>query len=123
MTAALAKGISMQGGNAVVESFNMYQEIGKNISFYDFYAFGIEAAGFFGGKLPPVVYDFIKACGNVSGKRCFCFVGKKGMRNGKTLAVLMQMMEAQGVFISNFEIISNPAMAQAIGKRLKLARD
>lgn len=120
---SLARGISQQEGAPTVESFNMFHEKGMNISYYDYYVFGSESSTFFGGKIPHSVYDFLKSCGNVSGKRCFCFVSKKGMRKGKTLQTLMKAVESQGAFITNFEILDSPAMASAMGKRLKLSNN
>jgi hypothetical protein len=115
--------MSAQECSPTVEVFNMYQEMGRNISYYDYYVFASEASGFFGGKIPQIVYDFLKGCGNVSGKRCFCFISKKGMRKGKTLHVLMKALESEGAFISNFEILDSLGMAQAMGKRLRLSKN
>lgn len=122
LATALARGINAQDQSASVEIFNMYTEQGKNISFYDYYVIGSEAINFFGGKIPHAIKDFLRQCGNISGKRCFCFVNKKGLRCQKTLSVLMKTIENEGAFITNFEIIKSSSLAQAYGKRLKLNR-
>ncbi|MGP1419540.1 MAG: flavodoxin family protein [Sphaerochaetaceae bacterium] len=120
---ALARGIAQQEGNPVVEVFNMHHERGRKVSCFDFIIMGTEASTLFGGRIPPIVADFLKDCGSLAGKRCFCFISKKGLRKGRTLGVLMKALETEGVFVSNFNVLDSPSLAAAVGKRLKLTKD
>lgn len=119
----LARGIQEQDCAPTVEVFNIYNEMGRKVSYYDYYAFGSEAVGTWGGKIPGIVGEFLKNCGTVSGKRFFCFTDKKGLRRNLTLLTLMRSLEKEGAFITNSEILESESMAYAVGRRLKLAKN
>jgi len=117
---ALARGLDKNKTPAVVETFDMYQEMNKICSYYDYIIVGSESLTFFGGKIPPVVKQFLGNAGTLSGKRCLAFITKKGMRKVKTLQTLMKAMESEGMYLKNSDIISNENLAFVLGKRLVL---
>ncbi|MFA7109884.1 MAG: hypothetical protein WC162_12145 [Sphaerochaetaceae bacterium] len=117
---ALARGLEKNKTPALVETFDMYQEMNKICSYYDYIIIGSESLTFFGGKIPSVVSQFLGNAGSLSGKRCLAFISKKGMRKVKTLQVLMKAMESEGMYIKNSDIISNENLAFVLGKRLVL---
>jgi hypothetical protein len=118
---AFAHSLSAQG--YTVDLVNAYTEMGKNLTFADYVVVGCTATSAFGGKIPQTVSDFLKRAGTVSGKRCFAFVTKGGLRKNRTLQSLMKAMEAEGMYIKNFDCIDKPQLAAAIGKRLDVKRN
>jgi len=119
LASGLAEGIQAQGH--IVELIDMYRDTGKIISFYDYIAVGTMATTFWGGKIPERVGDFLRQCGTISGKRSFAFIAKKGMRQSKTLQILMRAMEGQGMFITFSDILSNRGYAKEMGRRLLIS--
>lgn len=119
LAASLAQGIQAQGHD--VDLVDVHRDAGKIISYYDYIAVGTVATGFWGGKIPSRVEEFLKQCGTISGKRSFAFIAKKGLRQGKTLQVLMKVMESQGMYLTFSEILANQAYAKEIGKRLVIS--
>ncbi len=116
LSESLAKGILQQGH--FVDLINIETNLGKNISFYDYIILGASATNFFGGKIDPQVTLFLRQCGTISGKRCFAFISKKGLRKGKTLLKLMSLMEQEGMCLTFSEILTGSAFAEEVGKRL-----
>ena len=119
LAAALAQGIRMQGHD--VDLVDAAKDAGKIISYFDCSGVGAISETFFGGKVPQRIEAFLKQCGTIGGKRSFAFVGKRGLRQGKTLQALMRVMESQGMFLTFSEILSNPAFAKEVGKRLVIS--
>lgn len=119
LASGLAEGIQTQGHD--VELVDMKRDSGKIISYFDYIAVGTSATAFWGGKISPKVGEFLKQSGTVSGKRCFAFISKKGIRQGKTLQALMRVMESQGMYLTFSDILSNRAYAKEIGKRLVIS--
>lgn len=117
---ALSRGISAQGYD--VDVIDAKNESDKKLSFYEYIALGTEQINFFGGKIPPGLLAFLRQSGTVSGKRCYAFVTKAGLRPMKTLTVLMKHMESEGMFLKVSDIITKPTDAQEIGKRLHIKR-
>ena len=115
----LSEGIQHQGHD--VDLIDMQRDTGKIISYYDYIAVGTTAISFWGGKIPPVVSNFLKQCGTISGKRSFAFISKKGIRQGKTLQALMRSMESQGMYLTYSDVLSNRAYAKEVGKRLVIS--
>jgi menaquinone-dependent protoporphyrinogen IX oxidase len=116
IASGLAEGIGTQGHN--VDIIDMRLEPGKIVSFYEYVVVGTASTTFWGGKIPEHVTTFLKQSSGLSGKRCFAFVAKHGIRLGKTLQVLMHAMESQGMYLKYSDIISNKAYAKEVGKRL-----
>lgn len=115
----LSEGIQAQGHD--VDILDMQRDTGKIISYYDYIAVGTVATTFWGGKIPSKVGDFLKQCGTISGKRSFAYIGKRGVRVGKTLQSLMRMMESQGMYLTYSDVLSNRAYAKEVGKRLVIS--
>lgn len=120
---ALARGLYEQSGDFSVEIFNMYTEVGKKLAFYDYILVGCQSSGFFGGRIPEQVSIFLRQAGQVSGKRCFAFVQKKGLFCMKSLSSLMSALEKEGLYLKNSEILANKNYAYATGKRLRVAKN
>ncbi len=119
LSAGLAEGIQAQGHD--VDLVDMFRDVGKIVSFYDYIAVGSTAVSFWGGKVPIKVGDFLKQCGTISGKRCFAFISKRGIRQGKTLQALMRIMESQGMYLTFSDVLANRDYAKAVGKRLVIS--
>ncbi len=117
---SLARGIASQGHE--VDIMNGKHELNKKLTFYEYIALGTEHTGFFGGKIPVGVKNFLRQSGTVSGKRCFAFVIKGSLRPMKTLRELMKLMEEEGMFLKTSDIITKAASAEEIGKRLHIKR-
>jgi hypothetical protein len=115
---SLARGIESQGFS--VDLIDGERDVNTKLTIYNYLALGAVAINFFGGKIDPAVSRFLANSGMVAGKRCFAFTLKKGLRNGKTLRVLMQTMEHEGMFIKLSDVFRLPEEAEAIGKKLHL---
>jgi menaquinone-dependent protoporphyrinogen IX oxidase len=115
----LSEGIQTLGHD--VDTLDMQRDTGKIISYYDYIAVGTVASSLWGGKIPEMVDRFLKQCGTISGKRSFAFIGKKGIRQGKTLQTLMRVMESQGMYLTYSDVLSNRAYAKEVGKRLVIS--
>jgi flavodoxin len=119
----LAKGLAegIQGEGHDVTLIDMIHEAGKIVSYFDYLIVGTSATTFWGGKIPSKVAEFLKQAGTVSGKRCFAYVSKRGIRNGKTLQELMRTMESQGMYLTFSEILPSRDYAKEVGKRLVIS--
>ena len=115
----LSEGIQALGHD--VDTLDMQRDTGKIISYYDYIAVGTVPSTFWGGKIPDKVGTFLKQCGTISGKRSFAYIGKKGVRQGKTLQTLMRIMESQGMYLTYSDVLSNRAYAKEVGKRLVIS--
>ncbi len=115
----LAEGLSVNGHQ--VDIIDGVKDQGKKVSFYDYIAIGTDSINVFGGKIPSHVATFLGQCGTVSGKRCFAFINKGGIRKNKSLRALMDVMEHEGMYLKYSEIISSRAEAKEIGKRLHIS--
>lgn len=115
----LSEGIQSQGHD--VDLVDMQRDAGKIISYYDYIAVGTVATTFWGGKIPSKVGEFLKQCGTISGKRSFAYIGKKGIRQIKTIQALMHAMESQGMYLTFSDVLSNRAYAKEVGKRLVIS--
>lgn len=118
---SFSKALGAQGHTVSV--INAYLEMGKNLTFTDYVIVGTTSTSLFGGQIPTVISDFLKRAGTISGKRCFAFITNGGIRKNKSLQALMKAMEAEGMYIKNFDIIDKPSLASAIGKRLEIKRN
>ncbi len=119
LSAGLAEGIQAQGHD--VDLVDMSREAGKIVSYYDYVAVGTSAVSFWGGKIPVKTGEFLKQCGTISGKRCFAFIGKRGIRLRKTLQELMRTMESQGMYLTFSDVLPNRGYAKEVGKRLVIS--
>ena len=115
---ALASGIESNGHR--VDVVDGSRDVNTKLTVYEYIAVGSEVVSFFGGKIPDKVSAYLKSSGIVSGKRCFAFVLKKAMGADKGLQRLMKVMEGEGMYLKFSEILTSPAEAQEIGKRLSI---
>ena len=116
---ALAEGIEASGHQ--VDLVDGDRDVNTKLTIYHYVAIGAAATNTFGGKIPENVGKFLSGAGIVTGKRCFAYITKGGMRIMKTLSTLMRMMEREGMFLKYSEILSSPEEARAIGKRLHVS--
>jgi menaquinone-dependent protoporphyrinogen IX oxidase len=116
---ALAAGIEAQGHR--VELLDATRDTNVKLTVYEYIALGTEVVSLFGGKIPEKVSEFLRATGPMSGKRSFAFVTKKAIGAEKGLQRLMKKMEGEGMFLKFSEVLSSPAEATEIGKRLKIS--
>ena len=118
---AIAKGLEEQGHS--VDVFNMYTDSDRKLSYYDYVVVGCNSTSSFGGKIPEIIRTFLSRAGQVSGKRCFAFVTKGGLRSQKTLSLLMKAMEGEGMYLKFSDCLKKPDAAYALGKRLNVERN
>ena len=115
----LAEGISSHGHQ--VDVIDGPLEFEKKLTFYDYIVIGTESISFLGGKVPERLQEYLAQCGNLVGKRSFAFLANGGLRSGKSLRQLMRMMEHEGMFIKNSDIIKHEDQARELGKRLHIS--
>ncbi len=115
---SLADGIGENGHQ--VDLIDGDRDVNTKLTIYHYIAVGASAINGFGGKISENVAKFLSNCGVVSGKRSFAYVVKGGMRLTKTLGVLMNAMEHEGMFLKYSEILTSPEEAKAIGRRLHI---
>lgn len=72
--------------------------------------------------IPGALTSFLKSAGHISGKRCYAFIGNKGLRKGKVLASLMKTMESEGMYLKKSDVLSNAVEAEAVGSRLHIEK-
>lgn len=116
---ALAAGIESNGHQ--VELIDGSRDVNTKLTIYQYVAIGTEVTSMFGGKIPDKVSEYIKNAGKVSGTRSFAFVTKKAIGAEKGLQRLMKAMEAEGMFLKFSDVLSSPAEATEIGKRLSIS--
>jgi hypothetical protein len=114
----LAKGIESQGHDVTL--VDAKRDAGKSLTSFGYIAVGSSAPSLFAKSVPVPLGSFLRSAGMVSGKRCYAFVGKKGLRKGKVLASLMRIMEKEGMYLKKSDIIANSAEAYAVGSRLHI---
>jgi flavodoxin len=117
---ALAEGIESNGHQTDIVDGD--RDVNSKLTMYQYIVVGAAATTTFGGKIPENVSKFLSGAGIISGKRCFAYVVKGGMRITKTLAALMNVMEHEGMFLKYSEILTSPEEARAIGKRLHISQ-
>lgn len=116
MAERMAEGMRSLGHN--VETLDAASEDPRRMATYEYVAVGTEAAGFFGGKLPKRVGEFLSMSPGLGGKRCLAWVRKGGFSPQKTLSNLMRAMEKEGMCVNWSEIVSGADAAEAVGKRI-----
>ncbi|PIE04957.1 MAG: hypothetical protein CSA76_01555 [Spirochaetales bacterium] len=68
------------------------------------------------------VTAYLRSAGQVSGKRCYAFISRKGLRKNRVLGSLMKVMESEGMFLKRSDILSNASEAEAVGHRLHIEK-
>jgi len=116
----LEKGLSSQGHMVAVRNLRSDE---CSVPLYDYVVIMTESTSAFGGAIPPELISWLKRAGKVSGMRCCAIITKGGIRKMKTLSVLMNAMEGEGMYLKYSETIDKPSMAEALGKRLNCERN
>ncbi len=112
----LQQGLEKQGHQ--VDLVDGDRDVNVKLTIYEYICMGVSAINFFGGKVNEHIPKFLSNSGLVSGKRCFAFTTKTGLRQMKTLRALMKSMEHEGMYLKNSDILTNPQEAEEVGKRL-----
>lgn len=89
---------------------------------FSYIAVGTVATSVFSKTVPEPLITFLRSAGRLSGKRCYAFVGKSGLRKRKLLASLMKTMEKEGMYLKTSDILSTAAEAETIGSRLRIEK-
>ena len=118
IASALATGLERAGHQ--VNVIRADKSNPQSLSSYSYIAVGAESRSFFSGQLGEGVKAYLSSAGMVVGKRSFAFVRPRGLFALKTLQVLMQNMESEGMFIRYSKIMSNEAAAKATATQLKV---
>ncbi|MBN1646434.1 MAG: hypothetical protein JW874_00255 [Spirochaetales bacterium] len=113
---SLSRGLESQGH--IVNIIDGDKESDKRLSSYKYIVIGASSSTFFGGKLDSKIAKFLANAGMVQGKRSSAFIFKKGLRCEKTLLQLMKIMETEGMYLKNSDIIQSEAAAEYFGKKL-----
>lgn len=120
MAEALAHAIGNEGHSVTV--INALLEGDTRLSIYEYIIFGTAPLSLFSNKLDTTLENFIKSSGSLSGKRCYVFVKKKGLRSYSLLSALMELVEREGVFLKTSDVINSKNEASYIGKKLRISK-
>jgi len=112
----LLKGIEKQGHQ--VDLVDGDRDVNVKLTVYEYVCIGVTATNLFGGKVKDHIPKFLANSGLLSGKRCFAFTTKTGLRHTKTLRTLMNSMEHEGMYLKNSDVLGNSQEAEEVGKRL-----
>ena len=119
LAAALGKGIEKQGNQ--VDLFDGAKDANVKLTIYQYLVVGAESVSAFRGKIPEQVHTLLASAGAVSGKKSFAFVPTSLFGSSNALARLMKVMEGEGMFLKNSQIIRSTQEAEEIGKRLRVS--
>lgn len=109
---------SASKGNQV-ELFNGFENLSNTrLTAFDYIAVIVHTQGFFGGKIPPRVREYLATSGTISGKKGCALVIKGGFSSGKTCKNLMRAMESEGVKLDYFDVLQNEESAPSVGKKI-----
>lgn len=99
-----------------VDLINGLQDLtNTRLTMYDYIAVVIKPSGFFGGKIPARISEFLSSSGTISGKKGCALVIKAGFSSVKTCKNLMRVLESQGVKLDYFEVLRDEAHASYAG--------
>ena len=112
----LQQGLEKQGHQ--VDLIDGDRDVNVKLTMYEYVCIGATAINFFGGKVKEHIPKFLANSGLLSGKRCFAFTTKTGLRHTKTLRTLMNSMEHEGMYLKNSDVLGNSQEAEEVGKRL-----
>ncbi len=113
---ALAKGMGAMGHQ--VEILDAWTGDGMRLPGFEYIAIVAEAASIISAKIPEVIPKMLSASSGIGGKKSAAFIKKGGLRNGRTIANLMQAMEKEGMVVNWSDILLNAPHAEAMGKRI-----
>ncbi len=114
----LARGIESQGHDVTV--IDGKTEAEKSLTPFQYIALGTLSPSGFSKSVSKHLASYLRSAGQISGKRCYAFIGKRGMRKNRVLGSLMKTMESEGMFLKRSDILNNAAEAEAVGCRLHI---
>ena len=115
---SLAEGIRSQGHQ--VDVIDAYLNADAKMSTYNYIAIGAFSLTVLGGKIPLKITSFLSNSGLIRGKRSYAFLSRGGLRSQKSLKILMDAMEHEGMFLKKSDIIATTEEAEIIGKKLHI---
>jgi len=89
---------------------------------FSYIAVGTVAVSAFSKTVPESLGVFLKTAGRLTGKRCYAFVGRSGLRKRRLLASLMKTMEKEGMYLKTSDILGAAVEAETIGSRLRIEK-
>jgi len=113
---SLAKGMELMGHR--VEVIDAWTDDGMRLPGYEYIAAVIEPVSFLSAKIPEILHKILRANSGIGGRKSAAFVKKAGLRSGKTLVNLMNVMEKEGLIINWCDVLFNAPHAEAMGKRI-----
>ena len=114
---ALARGIEAQGHQ--VDIVDGSRDVNTKLTIYQYIAIGTESMSIT-GKISDTVGTYLSNAGAIAGKRSYAFLTKSMFGSTRALARVMKNMEKEGMFLKNSTILTSPAEAEEIGKRLHI---
>ncbi len=120
MAESLAHGIGDQGHD--VKVINGILDSDVKLTMYEYIAIGTAPLSPFSKKLDESLERFIKSAGTLTGKRCYAFVQKKGLRAFRVLQAVMKLVEREGVILKTSDIINSKEEASYVGKKLHISK-
>jgi len=114
----LARGIERQGHD--VSLVDARTE--ALLTTFSYIAVGTVAVSAFSKTVPESLGVFLRSAGRLTGKRCYAFVGKGGLRRRRLLASLMRTMEKEGMYLKTSDILGTALEAETIGSRLRIEK-
>jgi len=95
-------------------------ETGRSLTSFGYIALGVVPGSVMAKTVSGQFLAFLRSAGHVSGKRCYAFIGKKGLRKGRFLSSLMKIMESEGMLLKRSDVLGTPAEAEVVGSRLHI---
>ena len=120
LSVAVGRGIESQAYDVTL--INACREPGKTLSGFGYIAFGLEAHSLFAKRVPDSFRSYLASAGVLSGKRCYAFVTRKGIRRFRFLASLMESLESEALHIKKSDILSSRVEAENVGKCLHIEK-
>jgi len=96
-------------------------ELGR-LPAFEYLAFGVEPEGFF-GSLPERLPKLLSSAPDLSGKRCFAFVRRKGFASERALGKLMRLLESEGARVNYAETIKNQEDVERVARTAPVERN
>ena len=92
----------------------------KNPSFYAYELIfvGSPVLGFWGGKYPQALNNYLRRATGLEGKKSVVFVTPKTFGVNKATKKIMHQLETKGSFVISFRCIKNTTEAEEFGQKL-----
>ncbi|HOF84389.1 MAG TPA: hypothetical protein PLP41_01585 [Treponemataceae bacterium] len=109
------KEASGKNGNTVTVINALKDASANTLMMHEYIAVIIRPEGVLSARVPDAVQRYFRGSGSLSGKKGCALVLKSGLRSGKTCRNLMELLEAQGLLLDYFDVISDAAHALTAG--------